>query len=484
MRKLILISLIALTALIVGFSVRGSHAPYEAPALSAEPLPLSSSDIIESLQAYLRIDTQNPAGPGSWQLVELEPSNEDLPPETRPEWVHFLVSTYAEPLGLRWELANEGLIIHIPSSDPRPPMLWLSHVDTVPIGADEWTHPPLSATVADGMLWGRGALDNKAVTIIQLEALKALNALGKEPSRALTLLITPNEETDGSTARALSQDLERLGGPTAVLDEGSYVLPDFMSGLLVGAIAVGEKQFVTVNLSVESEGGHASMPTGQSAADLLLDALDRLRTWETPASLSPTMLEGLRRIAPARAFPESVVLGNADLLEAAILPIVQKTAAGNAVTRDTLAITLLDAGIKDNVLPDQASATLNVRLLPGHSPEAFEADLGKIVNDDRIAIEVLAWPAISKISSSQTEEFKALEAALAAVTPDVIVIPSLTPGSMDARYFGAAGLDTYRLHPFVLNAELRGGLHGTDERLPLAEIDRGLSFYSLLLQSL
>jgi carboxypeptidase PM20D1 len=472
----------AVALLAGGLVARAPSEPWQAPAVDVADLPVNAYVVAGAVSDFLKIDTQQPPGPNSWRTVRRAPDSED----TMPAWVAFLDKRYLTPLDLSWRMVAGALVIDVPSPDDRAPVVWLSHVDVVPIGdAAAWTHPPFAGTRADGFVWGRGAADNKAALITQLEALRAAEERGVVPSRDLVIVVTTDEEISGATAKTLAEShLAELGDPEVLIDEGSFVLPDFLPGATVGAVAVAEKTFVTYELTVPGRDGHSSMPDGDSALDQLTIALDRLRTWETPDRLPPPLIEAFKRLAPSRGFPESLALGNADLLSPVLLGIVQGTPAGNAVTRNTVAATVVDAGTKDNVLPYSARALVNARLLPDQDVEAFTAELVAQIGNPRIRVETLAWPAQATVTSHETDTFHAIEAALAWVDPATIVVPSQTPGTMDARFFSAAGLDTYRIHPFLMPSDERRRLHALDERISEDNLVRGVRFYWALMQQL
>ena len=337
--------------------------------------------------------------------------------------------------------------------------------------------------VADGFVWGRGALDNKASTVAQLEAVRWLREAGGEVARPVHLVVTPDEEVGGATAsRVATEHLDLLGPPEAVLDEGSFLIPDILEPVLLGSVAVAEKTYRSYRLVARGQGGHSSMPRGESALDVLVPALDRLAHWDGGSEVPEAMIEGLRRAAPQVPFPNWVVLGNADVLEPVVRKVVQGSAAGNAITRDSCVATMVDAGVKDNVLPEVATAVVNCRLRPTTDPEAFDDVLLGVLGDSRITLEEQEWGAHAGISPWDTPFFESLEAVIPRVAPGAVVIPGHTPGTMDARHFAAQGVPTYRFHPFVVDAAERERLHGTDERLAVAELGRAVRFYRLLLQ--
>lgn len=459
--------------------------PPPPPPLPSYVLPagpegaLAEARLASLLSAYIQIDTQMPHGPDSFAMAG-----------DRPEWVDFLVRNWAEPLGLEWSMVSTNFVMRVPSADERPPIIWLSHADVVPVDArdvDDWSHPPFDGVIADGMVYGRGVLDNKGSTVMQLEAIRALLESGGEPSRDILVVVTPDEEqvsSDNGAARLVRDDLAALGSPTTVLDEGGYILPDFFEGQIVATVAVAEKVYVTVELHVKGEGGHASMPREGNPTAVLSTALGRIAAWETKRTLTPEMQESLKRIGAAESFPLSMVLKHPRLFKPVLLGTLGSSPAGNAVTRDTVAITILDAGVKDNVIPGEAVATLNARLLPGKPADEFLGELREVIDDDRVEIVLQDDPVMAQASAYETETFRAIAGVLEENVPGVIVIPNVNPGTQDSRFFSAAGLECYRFIPVVVDTAGRSSIHGNDEKLETAELLRGATLYQKLLTAL
>ncbi len=474
-----------LTALLLffGAALAQEPAPAEAPPRPTAdyvlpPGPegtLDADRLAALLSAYVRIDTRVAGTTESFQVVD-----------GRQQWVDFLVGNWAEPLGLSWEVLDGNFVMRVPGADPGPPILWLSHTDVVPVDPrdlDDWTHPPLEGVIDGGVVFGRGTLDNKGSTVMQLEALRVLLEGGGQPSRSVVFVVTPDEEANNARgARALAErHLEALGGPTAVLDEGGYILPDFFEGMMVATVAVAEKTYVTVELSVKGEGGHASMPREGNPTGVLVEALARVEGWETRQLIRPEMKESLKRLGGAESFPTSFVMRHPGLFRRVLIGSLGATPAGNAVTRNTVAITILDAGVKDNVIPGEAVATLNARLLPEVAVADFLAELEEVVGDERVQIRLVNEPVTPSVAPYDTQAFAAIEAAIHSNMPEAVVIPNLNPGTQDARFFAAAGLDCYRFIPVVVDTAGRSSIHGNDEKLAVSELERGASIYLELL---
>ncbi len=480
---LLLLALAAPLTVVLVLAWRARGPAWSPPPCSATPLPVDVERVAQGLAGYLRIDTSIPPGLDGW------PRHGE-----QSAWAAYLLERWVQPQGLEHRLLPGGsLAIFVPSDDPRPPVLFLDHVDVVPVGEGEigrWTYPPFSGTVADGHVWGRGALDNKGCVVMALEALRSMGEAGRAPSRSLVLLVTVDEEVNGleGAGRVVRDHLADLGNPAVLLDEGSFVLPDFQPGLTVGAIALAEKTYLRVDLRVSGDAGHASMPGPDTPGAVLARALQRVVDWQPPGHLHPILLETLWRFGGAKGPPLAWVMRNPGLFRSLLLGIFARTKAGNAVVRDTVALTMVRAGVKDNMLPGEVSAVLNARLLPGHEPDGFVEQLRDRIADPRVEVETRCWPGRDQAGTWTTPTFAAMEAALAAgigpVDDPLVVVPVISPGTTDSRWFSEAGLEAYRFHPLVLDAGERARIHGIDERVSLANLERGTRFYQLLFETL
>lgn len=452
-----------------------SYLPGAAPRAAIE---VDAGALAQALAEYIRIDTTNPPGPAA------------LPD---PPHVRFLVDRYARPLGLAHEtLAGNVLAIRVPSPRPEPearrPLVLLSHADVVPVDAPgTWTHPPLSGAIADGFVFGRGALDDKGSTIAALEAVRALRKAGLAPARDVVVLVGADEETGGTLgiAKVAAAPPPWLRDPWLVLDEGSAIIPDLIPGTLVAAIAVAEKGFATAHLRVRARGGHASMPTGEGAPDVLARALARLSRWREPGRFLPPIEAMLDRMGDARGGLARIVLKNRWLFSPLIRRTLDRTPGAAAMLRSTAAITILEAGVKDNVIPEEARAVVNLRLLPGERREAFLDRLRAAIADPRVEIAAEGAEAGGPIADYRSEPFRALEAILhgrlAGGGAPVLVVPIVTPGTTDVRHFAARGVPALRHLPFVLAADDLARLHGRDERVAIADLERAVGVYADLM---
>jgi len=428
------------------------------------------------LAEYIRIDTSTPPG---------------IPRDGTPAYLTLLIDRYATPLGLEHQIVDGRSLLlrwRAPPSGERPLVL-LSHADVVPVADEErplWHHAPFAGEIADGFVWGRGALDNKGSTICALEAIAALKRAQIAPRRDILLLVVPDEEIGGNEGAALfvRDHLALLEQPIALIDEGSFVIPDQIPGKNLVAVAVAEKQYVTIRVTVDGEAGHSSMPTPANAPAALTRALARLMAFELPTQ-RPLPVERLfDRISDHSSFGQRLLLRNRWLFGPLIERMLSRGAAGNAMLRSTHALTVLRAGIKDNVVPAHAEALVNFRLLPGDSRDQVLAEVRRVMDEPAVKIEVINAEEDTPITASDGPLWDGLEAVLATAIPDAVVAPIVSPGTMDARRFARAGIPAYRLVPFTADAGERQRVHGVDERVSLDNLEQAIRVYAHLMRYL
>lgn len=460
--------LLVLLAVLVVRALGGDEVPTRREPLGLE---IDTERAAQRLSAYIQLDTSTPPGIGR---------------DPRPPHLDMLIADYAEPLGLE-AAVYEGRILLLrwrAGTTEGGPIVLLSHADVVPVAEDElerWTHAPFGGVIDDGYVWGRGAIDDKGATIAQLEAIAALQAAGLTPRRDVFLLISPDEEIGGAegAGAVLARHAHRLEEPWAVLDEGTFVAPDFVAGTTIVPVAVGEKRFVTVEVSVNGEAGHSSMPEPNAAPAVLTTALARLHELELEARFLPATDAFLDRISSRASFGERIALRNRWLFGGAVESMLSQRPASNAMIRDTIALTMLRAGVKDNVVPARAVATLNLRLLPDSDLPSILRAIEGAIDDPRVQLAVTVDNGASPVSPTEGEPWERLAAALAtAFDEDALVAPMITPGTMDARYFARRGIPTYRLVPFTLDANERGRVHGIDERVSLENLEQAARVYA------
>jgi acetylornithine deacetylase/succinyl-diaminopimelate desuccinylase-like protein len=427
---------------------RGAEVDWE--ALGAEATAM--------LRDYVRIDTSNP------------PGNEIAA-------ARFLAERFAaegiESRILESEPGRASILARLPGSGGGRPIVLLNHLDTVGADPRQWTHPPFDGVVADGYLYGRGAIDCKGMAVVEAMAMIALARAGEPLARDILFLGTAGEETGGELGAGWFVDnhLELLGGADLMLNEGGHGrrLDD---GTVVYEVGVVEKTPLWLKLTAKGPPGHGSTPRGTSAVERLVRALERVRTRPREIRVVPEVAAYYRALAELQ--PEALrqrYMNLAAALEKE--PFREQFLArpeDAALVQSTISITVLDGSDKTNVVPAQASAELDCRLLPDERPEHFIADLRSLIGDDRIEIETLLELPPSS-SGTDTALYRAIEAV--AREDGAAVVPNVLRGFTDSHYFRSAGIAVYGFVPVIVTDEETRRLHGVDERAPVAELGAG-----------
>jgi carboxypeptidase PM20D1 len=387
-------------------------------------------------------------------------------------------------------VADYSLLYTWRGADPAlPPLLLLSHLDVVPVEGG-WSVPPFSGRIADGWIWGRGALDDKMGVVGALEAVDLLLARGYRPRRTVLLAFGHDEEVGGHRGAAAVAELLRRRGvkPELLLDEGGIVGAGLIQGLAapVAFVATAEKGYVSLALTVRAPAGHSSMPPPQTAIGILAAALVRLESHPMPARIAGPTAESFATLAPEMPFGARVMLGNLWLFEPLAVRVLEAAPASNATIRTTGAITVIQGGVKDNVLPSEARAVVNFRILPGDSIAGVEAHVRSTIAERRIQLSRYGTTATEPSAASPTAApaFQLLARTIREVLPGVVVTPNLLSGATDSRHYAAAlGTLPYRFVPMRLAAADLARIHGTDERLGVANFAEIVRFYAQLLRN-
>lgn len=374
-------------------------------------------------------------------------------------------------------------------------ILLMGHYDVVPVEAESlgnWTHPPFAGDRDEQHVWGRGAIDNKAAAVGLLEAVEHLLEQGFTPGRTIYISLGHDEEVGGMRGnQPISQWMRREGIRLEyVLDEGGGIFKDF-AGLDQPAafIGIAEKGFATVRLNANvTDAGHASMPPplGDTAIGILSDALQRLDQSPCPARMDGGIGLTLHYLGPEMSLMQRVALANQWLFSPLIIRQFGSTPLGNASLRTTIAPTLVEGGFKDNVLPTRATATLNLRVLPGDTVESTLAHIRSTIGDDRVMVEP---PSLqrepSRLSSIESDAFQQLHRTIREIYPSVLVAPFVVVAGTDATHYDDDSLsrNVYRFVPWQLGKEDLKRIHGVDERLACEDYLSLVRFYERLIRN-
>ncbi len=370
------------------------------------------------------------------------------------------------------------------------PVLFEAHYDVVPIEpgtTDDWTHPPYSGAIADGFLWGRGSLDDKGAVIGLFETAEALLAEDFTPARTLYFSIGHDEEIGGhSGSGKIAELLETRGvnlaymiGEGGGMVEGHPMLPD----RTLGMIALAEKTFVTLTLTARGAGGHSSVPPDDNALVKLAKAVADVHDNPFPLKLVSPVDDMMRAIGQEAGGFTGWLLRNQAISAPVLVRQLAKDRMSRAFVRTTTAVTIFDAGIKENVIPQTAEAKINFRLLPGTTMDEVVVRVRKIIDDPGIEIEAKQWGENPPVARLDGEGYRRIAAAIKAVMPEAHVVPGIIVGTTDTRHFAALTRDLYRFHPSLwLNVSEAVGAHGTNERIHVAGLEKVPALYRELLE--
>ncbi len=373
----------------------------------------------------------------------------------------------------------------------KAPIVLMAHTDVVPIepGTEsEWTHPPFSGTIADGYVWGRGALDDKTSVVAMLEAISTLLQKDVQPDRTVHVAFGHDEEVGGPNgARAIAERITNDGtSPAIVVDEGGAITKGALPGLKrpLAVVGIAEKGYLSVELEATAPGGHSSAPPDSTSIQILNAALGRLLDNPLPARLDGVMGRTLDYVAPEMPFSMRAALANRWLTAPAITWALSQQPATEAAIRTVQVPTRLNAGVKDNVIPSSATATINYRILPSQSVEEVLQHIRSTIGGLPVTITTGQASEPTPVSSVDDSAFRMLQRTIREVTSDsVVVAPYLVPGATDSRHYAHATTRIYRFLPYTLTPEDRGRIHGTNERISIDDYRTVVRFYLQLLHN-
>ena len=371
------------------------------------------------------------------------------------------------------------------------PMLLMGHIDVVPVDPSterNWTYPPFAGRIADGYIWGRGALDDKASVLGMLEAVEHLLAEAFQPERTVYLAFGHDEEVGGNMgAAAIAELLEsRQLQLEYVLDEGGYITEGIIPDVdrPVAMVGIAEKGYVSVELVVEAAGGHSSMPPNPTAIGVLSSAIHKLENSPFPSRIVLPTQKFLERVGAGMDLVRAIMTANLWLFDPLIRREMDKSPWSRAMIRTTQAPTVFEAGVTDNVLPGKARAIINFRVLTGETIADVLAHVKKTIDDPAVRITPLSTQIEpSAISDMNSASFKPIELAIGATFPGTIIAPSLLIAATDSRHYTQLTNNTYRFMPIALRADDTQRFHGIDERVSIKDYENAVRFFVQLLRN-
>ena len=423
----------------------------------------TDAEALDDFRTYLRFDTTNP------------PSN------TAAAMAYLKGILDKEGIATETFESKPGmvtLIARIPGPAGVKPMLLMSHGDVVPTVAANWTHHPFDADVKDGYVWARGAIDTKEYAIMALMTMLALKRNHVELRRGVEMMVNPDEEAGGENGATwmVNNHWEAID-PAFAFNEGGEGVPDWL-GLkgVTFTVAVSEKRVNWLHVTIRGKGGHGSVPKPDNPNLILINALHRLLEKQPPIRITKIFADAMESLAPLEPSPASFQLAHLEepgVANAAMAGVLSPYSV-QALMRDTISLTMLNAGVKVNVVPTVAEAGLDCRLLPGTDAGAFMKRLRDLLGPGDFTIDYIQRPDDARPSPSAGEAWDAIKQVVASDFEDARVVPWMTTGGTDSRFIRAKGVPAYGFVPVILSDDELSRIHGDDERLSIENLNRGI----------
>lgn len=434
------------------------------PARAQSPVDAAAKAAPQLLADYLKIDNTNP------------PGNELAA-------CRFLEAHLAKA-GLKstvWESApgRGNLLAVLPGRNPSlGALILLSHSDVVPADPRYWKHPPFSGRITDGRIWGRGALDMKGMGILETQAFIALAKSGLPVERTVMLLVVADEEmgADAGVKWMFEHHPEVFKNVAGIInEEGPGLLEN--GRLKFWEVRPGQKGIAWLQLIAKGTPGHGSLPFRDAAPNRLIRALDRVLAYETPIQVLPEAQQFFAQISALETDPKHAAQlrdVRASLRDPEFSRWFFSNRVWNAMVRNTITLTQLEASNKTNVIPPQATAALDCRLLPGQDTTTFIESIQKLVAPEGVEVKGLDLETAVAASPTNTELFRVISGVIGEWFPKALVVTPYSRAANDSRYFQEKGIVSYGFVPFALTQGELDTMHGNDESVSVENVERGV----------
>jgi acetylornithine deacetylase/succinyl-diaminopimelate desuccinylase-like protein len=443
----------------------GARAQAQPQQLDLSKLQVEATDWLAGL---LRINTSNPPGD---ELVAAKYLADILQREGIPSDIY----ESAPGRGVLVARLNAGAF-----PDPSRALLLMGHLDVVGVQKEKWTVDPFGGIAKDGYLYGRGAIDDKGMTAANLAVFIALKRSGARLTRDIIFLAEGDEEAGGALGMkvAVEKHWDKMAAGYAINEGGHAVLKDGKVQYI--GIQASEKVSVAVDVIATGTSGHGSMPRKDNPVVHLAAAIAKIGTYETPVQLNSVTrayFEGLAGVEDEETAKWMRALESSDRGEHAARWLSNSSPLWNSMLRDSIAPTMLQAGIRRNVIPSEARGVINIRLLPGNPLEALLSKLQQLVNDPQIRFEVEPGSGEAAPSTSLASDLYAtITRAAARQFPGTAVVPFMSPGATDSWPLRMRNVQAYGVFPFPLADADSLRMHADDERIPLESFHKGIDF--------
>ena len=478
----ILYAVIAFIVLLAG--VMAINTVYKKPKKehigSAEGLELDKEKIAENLSGMIKLKTIT------------SDYMEGFDRESFLGLHQYLEKTYPLIHGrLEKEVVNEySLLYKWPGTGSgKKPFLMMAHMDVVPVDertADKWEHQAFSGDIADGYIWGRGAIDMKGQLAAIMESVEYLLSQGFEPDRDIYIALGHDEERMGTlgTQNIVQRLKEKEVRLDFVIDEGGVVMNGKAIGInaMIAAIGICEKGYADVRLIAESEGGHASRPPKQTAVGALAGALVKLEKRRMKPSLNRPLKSMLDTVGGYMKFPLNVITANLFITKPLLIKGLSMSPTGSAMVRTTTAPTMLKGSGAPNVLAQKAEAVVNFRISPDDSLKGLLEHVRRVVGKG-IKVELIEGHEPSAVSDTDTEAYGIISRTIKKMFEGYITTPYLMVAATDSRWYTDIADGVYRFQPFKSLDEDLGTIHAANERLKVDSLCEGVEFFVLLVKN-
>ncbi len=472
-------SLLGALCLVIFVPWAGAQAPGAGQPVAGQPVMTQSSGPLGDTTALAREATV-------W-LTDLLKINTANPPGNEEAAAKYIEGVLQKE-GIKAELlplspGRSALVARLNASafaDPSKALLLVAHTDVVGVERDKWTVDPFSAVNKDGYIYGRGAVDDKGMLAANLAAFIALKRANARLNRDVIFLATASEEgpSDANIRAAIGKYWDKMAAKYSINEGGNVFVKNGKVQYI--AVQASEKVAVSVNVIARGTSGHASIPLKDNPVTHLAAAVEKIGNYTAPVHLTTIVRRYFEGVAPLQDDEIGKwirSLETPDRGEHAVRVISDANPMWNAMMRDTISPTMLSAGVRPNVIPSEARAVLNVRLLPGNTITALLAELNKLVNDPQVKLEVQPDGGLAAPDSSLESEFySAIVKASALEFGGAPVLPFQSTWATDSAQLRLHNVQAYGLVPFPLTDEDLKRMHGDDERIPVAAFVKGVDF--------
>lgn len=425
-------------------------------------------ETVKMLQEYLRIDTSNPPG------NELKTA----------QFFHDLFDKAGiQNTVYEYTPGRANIFAILKGDGSLRPLILLNHMDVVRTDPKNWKVPPFSGEIVDGELYGRGAEDMKDEGLIQA-MIMIIAARERLPlKRDLIFLATADEEVnDTGSIWFIQHHSDLVKNAEYLITEGGANIIHPGDGTIY-SIDVAEKAPYWIRLTATGRGGHGSIPIADSAPNVLAGAMIRVVNWQTPIRLLPSVEEFFHQIATTQNEPRASQFRH--IRQSLKNPVFVKEITAdenfNYMLRDTISLTMMKGSEQTNVIPDTASCQLDIRLLPGTDPKAFEEELRNVIADPRIRVEPISQYRPPNASPTNTSLYRLFDQVVHKYNPQALLTPTLDSGYTESQMYRTLGINAYGFSPVEVSPEVEDTQHAANERVPVEQLRRGVKmFYELV----